>query len=60
MNETEAKTVIAWKAPYVICPTHGRVESIIHSTIPGHEGHWCQICLLDLLGPPLKLHEAEK
>ena len=39
--------------PYVTCPKHGQHTHIILSTIPGHEGRWCQICWLEMLGPPL-------
>ena len=56
MNETEL--VIA--NPYVICPKHGKVENFIRSAISGHEGHWCQICWLEMLGPPLELHGEEE
>ena len=58
MNETEAKLVI--NNPYVICQKHGKVENFIRSAIPGHEGHWCQICWLEMLGPPLELHGEEE
>ena len=39
--------------PFVTCPKHGRHSHTIHSTIPGHEGRWCQICWLETLGPAL-------
>lgn len=38
---------------YVICPKHGKHVHILRSTIPGHEGAWCNICWLESLGPPL-------
>ena len=39
--------------PYVICPKHGEHYHTITSSIKGHEGVWCMVCALDLLGPPL-------
>ncbi len=42
---------------FVICPKHGEHSNVIVSTIPGHEGVWCQICWLDLLGEPLPFVE---
>ena len=44
----EIKTL---ETTYVICPKHGKHEHIITSTIPGHEGVWCQICWIETLGP---------
>ena len=39
---------------YVVnCPKHGEHLNTIRSTIPNHEGVWCQICWLESLGPPL-------
>lgn len=38
---------------WVTCPKHGTHKHVISSTIPGHEGVWCQVCWLELLGPPL-------
>ena len=38
---------------FVICPKHGEHPHSIVSTIPGHEGVWCQICWLESLGDPL-------
>jgi hypothetical protein len=35
------------------CPKHGKTEYVIESTIPGHEGVWCQLCWLESLGPSL-------
>lgn len=35
------------------CPAHGEVAAVITSTIPGHEGAWCQLCWLASLGPPI-------
>lgn len=37
----------------VVCAKHGTHAHTIVSTIPGHEGHWCQICWLESLGEPL-------
>lgn len=37
----------------VICPKHGEHEYAIESTIPGHEGVWCQICWIESLGSSL-------
>lgn len=39
----------------VDCPKHGPTENIITSTVKDHEGHWCQLCWLDMLGPSLPL-----
>lgn len=36
-----------------MCPKHGTTEYVIESTIPGHEGVWCQLCWLESLGPSL-------
>lgn len=38
----------------VKCPKHGEHPHIISSDIEGHEGHWCQLCFLELLGKPLE------
>lgn len=38
----------------VICPKHGEHEYAIASSIPGHEGYWCQICWLESLGPKIQ------
>lgn len=37
----------------VICPKHGTHSYTIHSNIPGHEGFWCMLCALEMLGEPL-------
>lgn len=37
----------------VICPKHGEHDHAILSTIPGHEGVWCQICWTESMGPSL-------
>ena len=37
----------------VICPKHGTHPHFIVSNIQGHEGHWCMICALEMLGEPL-------
>ena len=39
---------------FVICPKHGKHHHTISSTIPGHEGFWCQLCWLEMLGEPLE------
>lgn len=39
--------------PYVQCPKHGEHQHTIGSSVPGHEGMWCQICWLESLGQPL-------
>lgn len=45
----------------VICPKHGEHEYAIESTIPGHEGVWCQLCWTESMGPslPYRKHAAE-
>ena len=42
---------------FVICPKHGKHHHTISSTIPGHEGFWCQLCWLEMLGEPLEAVE---
>jgi len=37
----------------VICPKHGEHEYAIVSSIPGHEGAWCQICWMESMGSSL-------
>lgn len=39
--------------PTINCPKHGVHHHMISSTVPGHEGHWCQLCWLESLGKPL-------
>lgn len=51
------KSVVISTKHYVICPEHGKVANFISSWIPGHEGHWCQLCFLDMLGHPLEFIE---
>lgn len=36
------------------CPKHGEHAHVISSDIQGHEGHWCQLCFLEMLGAPLE------
>jgi hypothetical protein len=31
------------------CKKHGDIKQYIYSSIPGHEGMWCQICYTELL-----------
>lgn len=38
---------------WVHCPKHGTHKHVIRSTIPEHEGVWCQICWLEMMGSPL-------
>jgi hypothetical protein len=49
--------LINWKPRQIRCPIHGTHEYTIDSTIPGYEGHWCQICWIESLGPSLPLVE---
>lgn len=44
--------------PHIVCPKHGKHTNMITSNIPGHEGHWCQICWLETLGDPLPTVDA--
>ena len=37
----------------VVCPKHGTHSHLIRSDIKGHQGYWCMICALELLGPSL-------
>ena len=41
--------------PNVVCPKHGTHPYTLVSTIPGHEGRWCQICWIESMGPPLEV-----
>ena len=43
----------------VKCPKHGEHPHVIKSDIKGHEGVWCQICWLEMLGPSLP-HEFKR
>lgn len=45
---------------HITCTKHGTHPHIITSTIDGHEGHWCQICWLETLGPSLPLVNADQ
>lgn len=47
------------KVPKVNCPKHGIHEYNITSTIPNHEGVWCQLCWLESLGPSLEYVDDE-
>jgi hypothetical protein len=47
------KTVSVQMRTEATCPKHGKTEYVIESTIPGHEGVWCQLCWLESLGPSL-------
>lgn len=42
----------------VICPKHGEHEHAIQSTIPGHEGVWCQICWTESMGPSMPYRKS--
>ena len=48
---------IGRQLPKIDCPKHGIHSHTIESTIPGHEGHWCQLCWLESLGEPLPVIE---
>jgi hypothetical protein len=41
----------------VVCPKHGTHNHYISSSIEGHEGHWCMLCWLEILGPSLPIIE---
>ena len=43
MNQGNVKISV----PKFNCPVHGVVETVITSTIQGHEGNWCQVCWID-------------
>lgn len=51
MADSNGNTPHTFEAPASVkkyrCPVHGVTEHVIHSNIPGHEGHWCQICWVD-------------
>lgn len=51
MNQIETITVI--------CPKHGEHDHPIISTIPGHEGVWCQICWTDSMGQSLPYRKSK-
>ena len=38
-----------FQPPRFACPVHGETLNVISSTLPGHEGEWCQICAVDAL-----------
>jgi hypothetical protein len=44
----------------VICPKHGEHEYAITSTIPGHEGVWCQLCWMESMGPSLPYRKSNE
>jgi len=41
------------------CLKHGEHAYVISSDIKGHEGHWCQLCFLEMLGAPLEVELIE-
>ena len=43
--------------PHVNCQKHGEHPHTILSSIPGHQGAWCQLCWLETLGEPLPVTE---
>jgi hypothetical protein len=43
----------------IVCPKHGTHKHYIESDIEGHQGHWCMLCWLESLGPPLPVIAAE-
>ena len=49
----EGALVGTYMAHVVNCPKHGEHSYVISSTIPNHQGVWCQICWLETLGNPL-------
>lgn len=49
------KQTFAIEATKINCPKHGIHPHTIVSTIPGHEGHWCMICWIEMLGEPLPI-----
>lgn len=53
-NETKTlvSSVIVMQT-VVDCPKHGTHPHVIRSSIPNHEGVWCQICWLESIGPAL-------
>lgn len=52
-NEYKATSDHRIMQKFVICPKHGEHSHVVHSTIKGHEGVWCMICLLEKLGDSL-------
>jgi len=54
-NESSISLAFDYKPPKINCPKHGVHGYIIHSSIPGYEGDWCQLCSLEALGPSLDL-----
>ena len=42
---------------HIVCPKHGTHTHYISSNIKGHEGYWCMLCALEMLGPSLPLAE---
>lgn len=54
MNNEEFKL----EQTMVECSKHGTHKYSIVSTIPGHEGVWCQICWIETLGPSFPSHKV--
>lgn len=46
-------STLRYEPKQIVCPKHGTHSYTIDSTIPGYEGHYCQICWLETLGPSL-------
>jgi hypothetical protein len=54
-----ARAVLAkWGLPIRLFALH-TARTILSSDIQGHEGHWCMLCWLESLGPPLPVIAAE-
>jgi hypothetical protein len=50
---TNATFLGSYETWVVTCPKHGEHNHVISSTVKGYEGHWCQLCWLEMLGEPL-------
>ncbi len=49
----EYKILETYKTWVITCPKHGEHHNVINSNIKGYEGHWCQICWIEMLGESL-------
>lgn len=51
---------IIYQAQFINCPKHGEHIHTIDSTIKGHEGSWCLLCLMEKLGPSLEKYSKPR
>jgi hypothetical protein len=58
-NAEKGMVDVKFAQPLYRCPVHGESPNCIRSTIPGHEGEWCQICWMEQLDK-LGVHRVER